>query len=720
MSASVTSASNPASLTRGRASVRRSLLNSLAGTYLGVAAAALAGWLGPLPLPPGARLVGWIAVLVGAVALIRWNGGRLVGPVLFYDLLTTARRGRFVLLRFAYAVVLLLILWLSSPDGITVPLLGVGRAQQMEKFAQAFAFTFFKIQFIAVLLLTPAFTAGAIAEEKDRKTIDFLLATDLRDPEILLGKLVGRLARMLLLILTGLPILSLTQLWGGVDPEIVLAGFAATVLTMLSLASFSILVSVYARKSRDAILISYLGIALCIGLCIFDRPGSPRTLPIARPFIAVRGSGALGSPKFIVVPVTAWKPTPGFVPTVEPLRFDQAGNPLAALDKLNEAFLRDVPLRGVILDVLGAYALFHGGLALLFSLWGTLVIRRVALRQRYARRCRAGRLSGLRRWIPMSRNPILWKETFTEPGMVSNRFGRVLMLLIVLVSFVPALFIFYDHLLGTWQNSIMDWTGSGAWKSQYDLQSEINRWVRVVGTAVACLTLLSVAVRAAGSVTSERDRQTLDSLLTTPLTAGAILTGKRLGGLLSVRWAVLWLGMIWGLGLVTGGLARETLPWLVMAWLIYASFLAALGLWFSTVCRTTLQATIATLIATAVVTFGHRLFTDLIGLGYHASPSMWRSSWQEDLLDFQLMAFTPPAALSWLAFRGNDMGLTWWKPPTHIAEDPMHLLIDLVIGLMVWSVAAWLLWFTANARFRRIMNPTGMTLTGPSRSGWGP
>ena len=77
--------------------------------------------------------------------------------------------------------------------------------------------------------------AGSIAEEKDRKTLEFLLATDLRNREIILSKLGARLANLLLFILTGLPILSILQFLGGVDPNLVLAGFAATFLTMAGL-----------------------------------------------------------------------------------------------------------------------------------------------------------------------------------------------------------------------------------------------------------------------------------------------------------------------------------------------------------------------------------------------------------------------------------------------------------------------------------------------------
>ena len=101
---------------------------------------------------------------------------------------------------------------------------------------------------LAVALLTPAYVAGAIADEKDRKTLEFLLATDLRSREIVLSKLASRLANLTLFVLTGLPILSLIQFLGGVDPNLVLAGFAVTALTMAGLGGLSILNSTTSRS----------------------------------------------------------------------------------------------------------------------------------------------------------------------------------------------------------------------------------------------------------------------------------------------------------------------------------------------------------------------------------------------------------------------------------------------------------------------------------------
>ena len=70
---------------------------------------------------------------------------------------------------------------------------------------------------LVVVALTPAFTAAAITDEKERKTLDFLLVTDLSTREIVFGKLAARAGALFTLVLAGLPILSLIQFFGGIE-----------------------------------------------------------------------------------------------------------------------------------------------------------------------------------------------------------------------------------------------------------------------------------------------------------------------------------------------------------------------------------------------------------------------------------------------------------------------------------------------------------------------
>src|SRR5262249_48054349 len=153
---------------------------------------------------------------------------------------------------------------------------------------------------------------------------------------------------------------------------------------------------------------------------------------------------------------------------------------------------------------------------------------------------------------------------------------------------------------------------------------------------------IGVAVRAATSISSERDRLTWDSLLTSPLESGAILFGKWLGSLLSVRWGWLWLVAIWGLGSALGGLHVLALPLLLLAWLVYAGLLATVGLWFSLICPTSSRAMVWTLFTILALAAGFLvlpLYTSSI-IQSPGSALVW-----VEWLNRAEMAIAPPIVL---------------------------------------------------------------------------
>src|SRR4051812_50039278 len=87
----------------------------------------------------------------------------------------------------------------------------------------AFGVLLFQIVAFVQLLLTLFFAtlsaASAVSQEKDRRTFVLLLLTDMRDYEIVLGKLVGALLPILILLGVSAPVLSMLLLLGGISPE---------------------------------------------------------------------------------------------------------------------------------------------------------------------------------------------------------------------------------------------------------------------------------------------------------------------------------------------------------------------------------------------------------------------------------------------------------------------------------------------------------------------
>jgi ABC-type transport system involved in multi-copper enzyme maturation permease subunit len=641
---------------------RRAWQERLAALLLVLAVAAALWGSGDLPLSQ--RVLVWMGVLGVLAVVLRHGWLRLFGPVLFYDLVRIGRRTRYFLLRTAYAVLLsLLLFWVyliwyaNSPDG-NIP------SNDLANFAQSFFYTFMVVQFVTAVVLTPAYTAGAIAEEKDRRTLEFMLATDLGNHEIVLSKLAARLANLALILLAGLPVLSALQFLGGVDPNLVLAGFAATGMTMLSLGGLSILNSVQGRRARDAIALTYLTAAAYVAITC-----------MAQFMMLIPGTGFIwGWP--------GWSPI-NLGDVIDGLG---AGNILAALIRLSVGVAGSSRLDDILPEILRNYAIFHGLVAVVCAAWAVLRLRVIAQRQQEGRprRLRLDLTLRIRKRPRVGKWPMIWKELWAEPGFRLNAFGRIVVGVLVAVSFMwPGIGIY----VFITENKPIDW-----------LAEVMSYFIKVIGTMVACILLLGVAVRAASAVGHERDRQTLDALYTTPLDSDSILFAKWLGSVLSVRWGWLWLGAIWGLGVMTLGLHAFAVPLLLWAWFSYAAFLAALGLWFSVVSRTTLRATLWTLLTTAAAGVGHWILWSCcipwFAVGGRG-PGRAVEEYLETFAKFEV-GLTPPLAMGWfLHFRPTDFDRSWRNKEAF--EIPYGLL-----GTLVWIVAAVLVWVAVSRRFRLV------------------
>jgi ABC-type transport system involved in multi-copper enzyme maturation permease subunit len=625
---------------------RQSWEERLAGLVLLAGAAALIGLGGRLSAAGQAVL--WGLLLLALAVLLRRGWLKLFGPVLFYDLVRTGRQSRHFIIRGVYALFLLFILssvYLSEHPSSSMP------GREAARFAEQFFSTFMTVQLVVVALLTPAYVAGSIADEKDRKTLEFLLATDLRNREIVLSKLGSRLANVSLFVLTGLPVLALVQFMGGVDPGLVLAGFAATAMTMLGLAGLSILNSVLIKKPRDAIALTYLG---AVGYLLLSF------MSLLLPPAVMQAPLSFGSD-----PLTVGGLVNAF----------NSGNLFLALRRVQEAGYRGT-LADDLGEILSGYALFHGLVAAGCIAWAVVRLRAVALKQAHGT-TQKERRSPLGRGRPaVGEQPMVWKEVHVEGGVRLNWLALVVVVLLVIATFLPAVFILYDHQSNRYARP---------WSS---LGRDMNVWVRSVGTIVACLTLLAVAVRASSSVSGERDRQTLDALLTSPLDSDAILYAKWLGSVLSVRRAWVWLGLIWGVGVLSGGLNPLGLPLLLLSWAVYAATLALIGLCFSVTSHTTQRATLWTLLVTLGVSVGHWLPWMCCGF-------FMRGPGAEHLLMFQA-GLTPPYVLGWFAFHGEEFSRDF---AGHYAVETTVFNLG---GLFLWALGASMLWASVSGHFRTV------------------
>jgi ABC-type transport system involved in multi-copper enzyme maturation permease subunit len=586
-------------------------------------------------LSASALVVILIALAILTATLLRQGWIRLFGPILFYDLVTTARRSRFFFIRYLCLLTLVSLLffvyWIVGMSGDKDS--GPADAQRT---TQVYFLVFVTVQSIFLVALAPAYVAGCIAEEKERGTLEFVLATDLQNREIIFGKLISRLANLFLIFMAGMPILSILQFLGGVDPVFMVTWAASTAVALVGLASLCMLSSVINRRPRDAIAMSYFFV---FGYLIL----SGVSWMFKNPF---------------------WAPAWVNLDTLEKyLYVGSAGNPIAMAVLAGEQLEAGHPVDLLLTKYLRDFALFELSIALVCCIASVLLLRVCALRPTVARERTWLRI----RW-PRPRafdHSLLWKEIFVEKGLHVNVLGRLLFCLLLAVSLAILWYMnLTPHLHG--------------------FAEVLRPWIQIVGMIGACLLLLTVGGRAATSMTSERDKATLDALLTCPVETDAILLSKWLGAVLSIRWGMLCLAFLYALGVYAEAIQWFTLPLMMLAWIVYSGVAAILGLWYSVTCQTSTSATVWTYLSTAGLAVGHWL--DMLCM-----VPLFIAGTYEPLRYLVLMqaGFTPPYALSVCFFFG--------LPSSHDGIDQLTYGLE---GIAVWLVIAVVLWLLTSSRFQ--------------------
>jgi hypothetical protein len=180
-----------------------------------------------------------------------------------------------------------------------------------ERFARHYLAFFLQQQLIVLLLLTPALACGTLSHEKERGTLQALFGTQLRAPAIVCGKFLGRvlLIAQLAIIAAPAPVLLTIMADLGLD-RLAIAG-AVTGLLILAFAAASMLASVLTRSARDATLGCYAMIAIGILASIVVFVGE-NPLPVYLDPLEIMRQLAepLGFPiHSLVVPLLVWAST---------------------------------------------------------------------------------------------------------------------------------------------------------------------------------------------------------------------------------------------------------------------------------------------------------------------------------------------------------------------------------------------------------------------------
>jgi ABC-type transport system involved in multi-copper enzyme maturation permease subunit len=475
------------------------------------------------------------------------------GPVFAFEWLMTARRWQTYAMRSTTVLLLLGAMWLVWQEQVGRTATDEMSIVRQSQVARVFFGTTTMILLGLVGLAAPAAAAGSICLDRARGNLTLLFATDLSDAEIVLGKLAARLVPVLGLILCATPVLSIATLFGGIDP----VGVVGALLVVLACAVFgcslALTLSVWGRKTHEVLMATYV-----FGILYL----------LSAPILA----GIQGG-----LPTGWWR---SWFPTfLDLLPYNPIFLVLAAIEG---------PPGGVRPVTFGTQATFLGlGLAASLTLVAvaTWRIRRVVLRQlgeceRASRWTRARwslgaidpeRLGPRGRWLvrlrqlhhrivpgpSLDRNPVLWRECQRKQP---SRWDLVL-----------------------WGTYALLCGGFSLYA--IGLLIDGQRWGRKLGMLVNALQvaggLLMLSVSAATSLAEERQRGSLDVLMTTPLPTRSIVWGKWWGTFRSVpRLLILPSLLAFALSLHTGRLwGMALMAALILA---YGAAITSLGLALAT------------------------------------------------------------------------------------------------------------------------------------------
>ena len=399
----------------------------------------------------------------------------MLGPIFNREFLTVPRRDRHHTAR----VAALGLLWVI---GITAWQATVGFTKDAALGETArFGLLLFQItafvQLTLLLFFSALSAASTVSQEKDRRTFILLLLTDMRDYEIVLGKMLGSLLPIAILFSITVPFFAMVLLLGGVSGAQVAQAVVVMAATAVVAGSLGGLVALWRERTFQALALAVL--ALVFYLLIVQSVG-----------LIGRAVGSDWSQ------ATAWlDPFTAMMYVLEPTADGPAIPPAYG-------FAFTMLVLSVALNGFGIWKLRQ------WNPSGEPIQQREApddTDDSPEVRAKAHAAPGEVRQVWA--NPILWREIRTLA------YGRRPVLVKVAFGIVTALICYYafDQLHSPYERP--------AFVAAYGL------------VPITVLSLLLVSAQAVTSITSERDGKALDLLLVTDVSPREFVFGK-LGGVL--------------------------------------------------------------------------------------------------------------------------------------------------------------------------------------------
>ena len=606
----------------------------------------------------------------------------MLGPVLRLELITTARRGRYYLSRVIYGLFLLFAIWTSYQQR-TQYYVAANRMmnhREMAQLAQTLFTSLGWLQWIAVLVVVPAMTAGVIADAHRRKILRDLLSSGLSARAIVFGKLAARLVHVASLVALGIPVVALIGLFGGLDPVVVSAVYLGTASIAFAVGGVSILASTLARRPREAIIVAY---ALEIAWLIL-----PPTMGILL--------------KHMIWPF----------PWLDPINnLLVETNPFSIVSSMSQ-YAYFSSNRAMRPWMAGIISQIYWNFAWMVTLQFLLGLVSAGLAAFLIRKLRAGDREGMpaRSWADMIKtprqkrckskvvakqrpeigeDPMMWKEWYASPhgGLAWLVSGPIALILGVLL----ACFLYEIGRPAFWE--MWDFRQYGA----ISARTELNQAVRTISMWLMAIWLLTVSSASAVAITSEREDDTWTNLTASLLTGREVVTAKIWGALWSTRSLAFAQLAVVAIGVLCGGV--HPLGGLVTLTGIgaFGAFTASLGLWCSLRMTTSTRALVASVVFLVLVNVGLALVFAL----YHTMINEWpreESPW--------IVILSIPF-LEWIGlFSSADLQALTLGQKTASGFDLKasghQLIFILIAGQALYALGAFVLWATSCRIYERV------------------
>ena len=423
-------------------------------------------------------------------------------PILLRVVTAGGRRLRHTFARWGYLGLLILVLLVALVTSSSA------NSQSLSELAKAASKVFAAISYVQlgmICLLAPVFCAAAITQEGDSKTYNILLATPLTNAQIVLGSLFSRLYYVVALLLSGVPVFAITLLYGGVTASSIALSFAIALSTALFTGSLAIAIAVFRLGSGKTVFWFYVFNAIYLvavymadqfWLSIDPTTGLHHTTILTgiHPFLALES----------VVRPTSY-PTPDL-------------SSLAGVNALVRWYSVYPAYAYVTLTTLASLALVVPS---------AIVLRRIAERTESGMGSylmtilRRGKEGKTRRARHVWANPVAWREAATRAGFSGRGLTRWMTIIVGLGAAAFVLYFYHQQ------------RGSGLDAARVADAAQVTRQLLLAIIIVEFSVSLLVATNtSASAVTKERESQTLDLLLCTPITSRYYIWGK-LRGLVS-------------------------------------------------------------------------------------------------------------------------------------------------------------------------------------------